>query len=294
VFLIDPNGTETPLEYSIFHQYYGRDYPENPINEISAEQIGTDEFPTGGRNLTYIEVTFTPQTEGYYQVFFHRDRNVPETGGNEGRAIADLVKAYIFVGNAAPTEEAGFGRLSSINRTEIRPVSDVGRLATGSDFEGFVLFGGEPVVAQEIRLEIDAHEYVSAETDADGRFSVALPHEAGEFAIRVVQDWEEGGTWHEQDYTSRREIHILQIATTAEIAEIAEEVAEEIEYEPEHEPEYVTPVAISDELPPAAAPPVGEIPQLFESSHYLMFALGGLLMLAAGFLFGFGVAKLKK
>ena len=50
VFLVNPNGTEIPMEYAIFHQYQGRDYPENPINQITVDQLGTDDFPIGGKS----------------------------------------------------------------------------------------------------------------------------------------------------------------------------------------------------------------------------------------------------
>ena len=292
MFLISPNGTETPLTYRVFHQYYGRDYPDNPINEVTLEQLGTDDFPTGGRNITYIEIAFTPQVEGYYQVFFHRDRNVPETGGNEGRFIVDLVKTYVLVGTAAPTSEAGHGVMSGINRTEIRPISDVGRLTPGSVFEGYVLFDGQPVAEQEVRFEIAAHEYIISETNVQGRFSIALPSEVGEYAIRVVQDWEESGTAHGQDFTSRRDIHILQIAITnappvlpdgavpAEAVDVAD-TADTADVE-----ETPAPVALN---PPAPAP--GDLPPLFNLAHYISFVVGGVLLLAAGFLFGLGMAR---
>lgn len=289
IFLISPTGEETPMTYSIFHQYYGRDYPENPINEITAEQLGTEEFPTGGRNITYIEIRFMPQMEGYYQVFFHRERNVPETGGNEGRFINDMVNAYILVGNAAPTAGAGHGLISDINRTEIRPVSDVGRLTPGANFEAYVLFDGQPVADQEVRLEIEAHEYEIFETDAQGRFSMTLPETTGEFAIRVIRDWEEGGTAHQQEFTSRRDIHILQIAITDDPPALPAEEA----VEPTEEP---TEDAIEDatETPPVApAPPTPpeDLPPLFNTGHYAAFAVGGLLLLAAGLLIGLSVAK---
>jgi len=266
VFLVSPNGTETPLAYAIFHQYQGRDFPENPINQITADQLGTDEFPTGGRNLTYIEVAFTPQSAGYYQVVFHRDRNVPATGGNEGRQITDIAKAFILVGAAAPTAEAGHGRLTSVNRTEIRPVSDVGRLAAGSTFEGYALYGGEALADHAVRFEIAAHEYIMATTDAQGRFSIPLPPTAGNFAIRIQRDAELSGTLHGQDFTSARDIHILQVAVLPDAQAIAA-------------------------LEAATAPPAFVLPPLFAAGTIVMIVAGGLLLLAAGFLFGLTVRR---
>ncbi|MCL2224173.1 MAG: DUF4198 domain-containing protein [Defluviitaleaceae bacterium] len=226
MFLLDPSGTEIALTYSVFHQYQGRDYPDNPINEIDIAQLGSDEFPAGGRNITYIQATFTAQVEGYYQIVFHRDRNVPDSGPNEGRQITDVVKAFILVGDAQPTPEAGHGTLTDINSVEIRPVSDVGRLTPSAEFEGYVLFGGEPAADQEVRLEIAAHDYVIVATNAQGRFSVTLPAEAGEYAIRVTRDCDQAGELHGQDFTSSRAIHILQIATRdgvgVELPDIAE------------------------------------------------------------------------
>ena len=287
VFLIAPDGTEAPLDYRIFQQYQGRDYPDNPINEVTPEQLGTDDFPTGGRNLTYIEVTFTPQTEGYYQVFFHRDRNVPTEGGNEGRAIVDLVKAFILVGDAHPTPEAGHGRMSSVNRTEIMPISDVGRLTTGATFEAYVFDGGQPVANEEVRLEIYAHEYEIVTTDAGGRFSFTLPAQAGEYAIRVVRDWEESGVSHGQDFTSRREIHILQVA-------VAQDPDAEVAAPPAADAAPVEAEATPPAAVPPTAPPPGDLPALFNTSHYLMFIAGGLLLFGAGLLFGLGIAKRRR
>jgi len=268
VFIVNPNGTETPMTYAIFHQYQGRDYPENPVNRITADQLGTEDFPTGGRNLTYIEIAFTPRSAGYYQVVFHRDRNVPTTGGNEGRQITDIAKAFILVGGAGPTAEAGHGRLTSINRTEIRPVSDVGRLTAGSIFEGYALYGGQPLANHDVRFEIAAHDYIAATTDERGRFAVALPTTAGNFAMRVQRDTQVAGTLHGQDFTSVRDIHILQVAVLADGQVIA-----------------------------VAEPPAGPgLPPLFTSGNIVMVIIGGLLLLAAGFLFGlgFGAIKAKK
>ena len=212
IFVTAPDGTETRLPFRVFHQYQGRDYPNNPIRQIPLAQVGTDEFPTGGRNLTYIEVAFTPQSEGYYQVFFLRDRTIPTEGANEGRLVRDLVKTYVRVGNPQPTEAMGHGRISRFNSTEIRPVSDVGRLTTGGTFEGYVLFRGQPVANQEVSLEIGAHEYVTVNTNAQGRFILTLPAEAGDYAIRVTRDWNWGGPMYGQTFTYYREVHILQIA----------------------------------------------------------------------------------
>ena len=262
VFLVNPNGTETPVAYAIFHQYQGRDYPENIINQITAYQLGTPEFPTGGRHLTYLEVTFTPQSSGYYQVVFHRDRNVPASGGNEGRQITDIAKAFILVGGAAPAVQAGHGRLTSINRTEIRPVSDVGRLTAGSTFEGYVLYSGQALANHDVRFEIAAHEYIIATTDEQGRFSIPLPATVGNFAMRVQRDAEVSGTLHGQDFTSVRDIHILQVAVLAGAPSIVAE----------------TPV-----------PAVPVLPPLFTSGSILMIIIGGLLLLAAGFLLGLAV-----
>jgi hypothetical protein len=267
VFLINPNGTEIPLTYAIFHQYLGRDYPENPINQITVAQVGTDEFPTGGRHLTYIEVAFTPQSSGYYQVVFHRDRNVPTTGGNEGRQITDIAKAFILVGGAAPTAAAGHGRLTAINRTEIRPASDVGRLTAGSDFVGYALYGGQPLVDHDVRFEIAAHEYIIATTNEQGRFTIALPPAAvGNFAIRIQRDTDVSGTLHGQDFTSVRDIHILQVAVFADAQGVAVTV-------------------------PAVVGPV--LPPLFASGTIIMVIVGGLLLLAAGFFFGLGFGAIK-
>jgi len=268
VFLVNPNGTETPMAYAIFHQYQGRDYPENPINQITVDQLGTDDFPIGGRNLTYIEVTFTPRSVGYYQVVFHRDRNVPTTGGNEGRQITDIVKAFILVGGAAPTVGAGHGRLTSVNRTEIRPVSDVGRLTAGSTFEGYALYGGQALAYHDVRFEIAAHDYIIATTDGQGRFSIPLPARAGTFAIRVQRDTEVSGTLHGQDFTSVRDIHILQVAVLADAQAIAA-------------------------MDAAAQPPAFVLPPLFTPGNIIMIILGGLLLLAAGFLFGLAVRRRK-
>jgi len=268
VFLVNPNGTETPMAYAIFHQYQGRDYPENPINQITAEQLGTDDFPTGGRNLTYIEVTFTPRSAGYYQVVFHRDRNVPTAGGNEGRQITDIAKAFILVGGAAPTAQAGHGRLTSVNRTEIRPVSDVGRLAAGSTFEGYALYGGQALAYHDVRFEIAAHDYIIATTDGQGRFSIPLPARAGNFAIRVQRDTEVSGTLHGQDFTSVRDIHILQVAVLADAQAITA-------------------------IDAAAQPPAFVLPPLFTPGNIIMTILGGLLLLAAGFLLGLAVRRRK-
>jgi len=268
VFLINPNGAEIPMTYAIFHQYLGRDYPENPINQITAAQLGTETFPTGGRHLTYIEITFTPQSAGYYQVVFHRDRNVPASGGNEGRQITDIAKAFILVGGSAPTAQAGHGRLTTINRTEIRPVSDVGRLTAGSTFEGYVLYSGQALANHDVRFEIAAHEYIIAATDAQGRFSIPLPAVVGNFAIRVQRDTEVSGTLHGQDFTSVRDIHILQVAVLAGAPGIVV----------------------------AAAPAGPVLPPLFTFGTIAMLIAGGLLLLAAGFLFGlgFGVIKARK
>ena len=264
VFLVNPNGTEIPMTYAIFHQYMGRDYPENPINQVTAGQLGTPEFPTGGRHLTYIEVAFTPQSAGYYQIAFHRDRNVPTSGGNEGRQITDIAKAFILAGGAAPTAHAGHGRLTSVNRTEIRPVSDVGRLLAGSTFEGYALYGGQPLADHDVRFEIAAHEYIIAATDAQGRFSIPLPAMAGNFAIRVQRDTEVSGTLHGQDFTSVRDIHILQVAVLGDAQGIAAVAA-------------------------MAQPPVFVFPPLFTSGNIVMVIMGGLLLLAAGFLFGLAI-----
>ena len=266
VFLVNPNGAELPMTYAIFHQYLGRDYPGNPINHITAAQLGTPEFPTGGRHLTYIEVAFTPQSAGYYQVVFHRDRNVPASGGNEGRQITDIAKAFILVGGAAPTAQAGHGRLTSINRTEIRPVSDVGRLAAGSTFEGYALYGGQPLANHDVRFEIAAHEYILATTNAQGRFSIPLPALAGNFAIRIQRDTEVSGTLHGQDFTSVRDIHILQVAVMGDAQGI---------------------VAVTAAAPPFALPP------LFTVGTIIMLIAGGLLLLAAGFLLGLAVPRWK-
>jgi len=266
VFLVNPNGTELPMTYAIFHQYLGRDYPENTINQITAAQLGTPEFPTGGRHLTYIEVTFTPQSAGYYQIVFHRDRNVPASGGNEGRQITDIAKAFILVGGAAPTAQAGHGRLTTINRTEIRPVSDVGRLTAGSIFEGYVLYSGQPLANHDVRFEIAAHEYIIAATNAQGRFSIPLPATAGNFAIRVQRDTEVSGTLHGQDFTSVRDIHILQVAVMGDAQGI---------------------VAIAAVTPPFVLPP------LFTTGNILMIIIGGLLLLAAGFLLGLAIPRWK-
>jgi len=249
------------MEYAIFHQYQGRDYPENPINQIMAEQLGTEDFPAGGRNLTYIEVTFTPQSAGYYQVVFHRDRNVPTTGGNEGRQITDIAKAFILVGGAAPTAQAGHGRLTSVNRTEIRPVSDVGRLTAGSTFEGYALYGGQALANHDVRFEVAAHDYIIATTDAQGRFAIPLPTTAGNFAIRVQRDTAVSGALHGQDFTSVRDIHILQVAVLSDGQVVAV----------------------------AAAPAEPSLPPLFTSGNIVMVIIGGLLLLAAGFLFGLAV-----
>ena len=268
VFLVNPSGTETPMAYAIFHQYQGRDYPENPINQITVEQLGTEDFPTGGRNLTYIEVTFTPRSAGYYQVVFHRDRNVPTAGGNEGRQITDIAKAFILVGGAAPTAQAGHGRLTSVNRTEIRPVSDVGRLSAGSIFEGYALYGGQALANHDVRFEIAAHDYIIATTDAQGRFSIPLPARAGNFAIRVQRDTELSGTLHGQDFTSVRDIHILQVAVLADAQAIAA-------------------------MDAAVQPPAFVLPPLFTPGNIIIIILGGLLLLAAGFLLGLSVRRRK-
>jgi uncharacterized GH25 family protein len=275
MFLISPNGTEAPMTYAIFHQYYGRDYSDNPINQITEEQLNTDEFPTGGRHITYIEVTFTPQNEGYYQVVFHRDRSVPTAGGNEGRQITDVARAFILVGET----NAEHSRLTGINRTEILPISEVGSLTAEGIFEGYALYAGQPLANYEVRLEIAAHEYTIVVTDAQGRFELPLPQEAGNFAMRVQRDEEISGTLHGQDFTSIRDIHILQVAVLANEEAPAAPAA--------------TPAAeATPQAPPASADPL-DLPPLFAFGNIAMLIAGGVLLLAAGFFFGFSFTGIK-
>jgi len=179
---------------------------------------------------------------GYYQVVLHRDRNVPTTGGNEGRQITDNVKAFILVGAAGPTDAAEHGRLT-----------------TGSIFEGYALYSGQPLANHEVRLEIAAHEYTIAATNTQGRFEVPLPATPGNFAMRVQHDTDVCGTLHGQDFTSVCDIHILQVAVLASTQAIA------------------APVTV------AAQPPVFDLTSLFTFDNIVMLIAEGLLLLAAGF-----------
>ena len=120
----------------------------------------------------------------------------------------------------------------------------------------------------DVRFEIAAHDYIIATTDEQGRFSIPLPARAGDFAIRVQRDTEVSGTLHGQDFTSVRYIHILQVAVLADAQAIAI-------------------------LDAAVQPLAFVLPPLFTPGNIVMLILGGLLLLAAGFLLWLAVRRWK-
>ena len=155
-------------------------------------------------------------------------------------------------------------------------------MLVGSTFEGYVFYAGQPLAEQEVRLEIYAHEYVIVYTDAAGRFSVELPAEECEFAIRVVRNEEAEGDLHSQAFTSIRDVHILQIAVIGEVP-----------YVPAPPGDTNNDNGQPGDTPSAPESGIIDLPSLFNSGNITLLVLGGVLLFVAGLFCGLGVYKLK-
>ncbi|MCL2212352.1 MAG: DUF4198 domain-containing protein [Oscillospiraceae bacterium] len=194
VTLIAPNGGSSVLEHSWFHQRDGRDNHDAPIRIVPFSQIGTGAFPSGGRHNVFLQSTFVPQSEGYYQIVFERFRAAGNfaTAGHEnyGLLIVDTVHTVVMVGDPAATADTGFARPSGTGRLTIIPTNDVGRLSH-DDYEymeGILLLDGVPVPNQRIRVNIPGLGILDGSgghnawltpddfsTDANGGFRVPIP-----------------------------------------------------------------------------------------------------------------------
>lgn len=191
--VISPDGTRTELEHEWFHQADGRDDRTRRINRVDFHRIGVDPFPTGGRHNIFMQASFVPQSEGYYQVVFERftvNANFDNPDhANYGLQTVQTAHVTVMVGNPEPTAEMGFANSIGTGRLEIVPTTDVGRLSHEDGvLEGVLLLDGQPLPNQRIRINIPGsgildgagghNDWLAPDefsTDANGHFSVPLP-----------------------------------------------------------------------------------------------------------------------
>jgi len=191
--VISPDGARTELTHEWYHQADGRDDRTRRINRVDFHRIGVDPFPTGGRHNIFVQSSFIPQSEGYYQVVFERftvNANFDNADhANYGLQTVQTSHVTVMVGDPEPVAETGFAGSIGTGRLEIIPTSDVGRLTHEEGvLEGILLLNGQPLPNKQIRINIPGsgildgagghNDWLTPDefsTDATGRFSVPLP-----------------------------------------------------------------------------------------------------------------------
>ena len=210
VTLINPHGTRTVLDHSWFHQRDGRDDRSGaPIRIVPFAQIGTGAFPSGGRHNVFLQTTFVPESDGYYQVVFERFRPAgnfaTEGHANYGLLMVDTAHTVVMVGEPDHTDiTAGFANPIGTGRLEIVPLNDIGRLSHDYDeyLEGTLLLDGVPLSNQRIRVNIPGvgvldgsgghNDWLRPDdfsTDSNGNFRVPIPRmgptSPGHYSVQV-------------------------------------------------------------------------------------------------------------
>jgi len=210
VTLISPYGTRTVLEHSWFHQRDGRDDRSGAAIRIAPfAQIGTGAFPSGGRHNVFLQTSFVPESDGYYQIIFERFRPAGNFAtadhANYGLLMVDTAHTVVMVGDPDHTDAgAGFANPIGTGRLEIVPLNDIGRLSHdyGDYLEGTLLLDGVPLPNQRIRVNIPGvgildgsgghNDFMGPDdfsTDANGNFRVPLPRlgptSPGHYSIQV-------------------------------------------------------------------------------------------------------------
>jgi len=253
VYLLRPDGTEIEL-------------PQTSVDAEEGQHILTE---------------FTPETDGFYQVLFRRDRGVLRN-----RQQYELVKTYVRVGRE---NFESLAEITANGRLEIAARMDTNTLHYSGGFNGILFFNGEPLPNAELILEDANEERTRFETGDSGFFSIDFPS-GGTFILMAEHI----------DYTQDpaiRDSHIVMLHVSDEDLPFICVSAPPSSHPNNRNVTETAPATetITEPATPdyTSTAPQTELPPLFTTTHYLMLIAGGVLLFAAGLLFGLGFAKWK-